>query len=210
MIVTGQRDLKFRVSLLDYLDSLLHGFQRTFVHRDSSLFEPTFFTQVAGEIFQETAPVVCISCIARFGFDELDAVGGLVVIVETQCPRDHGVAADQVVDANIVHHEIYPFVENSVVIFPTAVEFLHAEHHAVEMIFGLSRPGFVHDAGGDGTLSGVGQHLHDRAHGIEMFFAPERHVVVTGHGIRVLPQVQMEFPVFRFRQGTVQYVYLHL
>ena len=53
MIVASQCDFEFGIGLFDDFDSFAHGFHRTFVHRDGSLFEPTFFAQVAGEVFQE-------------------------------------------------------------------------------------------------------------------------------------------------------------
>ena len=104
-----------------------------------------------------------------------------------EVPRDHGVATDHIIDTDLVHHEFHPFVEDGVIICPSAVYLLDPGDHAVEMILGLSGPRFMHDTGGDSALSGVRQHLHDRAHSVEMLFTPKRNLVVTGHGIRVLP-----------------------
>ena len=187
MIVARQRDLEFGIGLLDDFDSFAHGFHRTFVHRDGSLFKPAFFTQVTGEVFQERTPVFGIFGIARFDIDKLYPAGRFIVIVESQSPRDHGVATDHIIDTDLVHHEFHPFVEDGVVIYPSAVYLLDPGDHAVEMILGLSGPRFMHDTGGDSALSGVRQHLHDRAHSVEMLFTPKRNLVVTGHGIRVLP-----------------------
>ena len=39
-----------------------------------------------------------------------------------------------------------------------------------------------------------------------MLLAPQRHLIVTRHGIRILPQVQMKRPFLRFRQRTVHYL----
>ena len=187
MIITREGDLERRVGLLDYLDSLAHRLHRAFVHRDGGLLEPALLFQVTGEIFQETAPIVGVGRLARFRVDEEHPVGRLVVIVERKLPRDHRIATDHLVDPDLVHHELHPFVEHGVIVSPRAVDFLDAGHHAIEMILGLAVPGFVHDAGRDGFLPGVRQHAHDGAHGLEVRLAPERHLVIAGHGVRVLP-----------------------
>ena len=160
---------------------------------------------MAREVFEEVTPVFGIFGIARFAVDKLDAIGGLVEIIERQSPWDHRVATDRTVNAHIIQHEIDPFVEDRVVIDPAAIQFLHAEHHAVEMVLRLSGPGFMHDAGGNGLLSRFGQHLHDGTHGIEVSLTPERHLIVAGHRIRVLPQIQVERPLLGSCQGTVDH-----
>ena len=58
----------------------------------------------------------------------------------------------------------------------------------------------VHDAGSDGLLAGVGKHLHHGEHGVEVLAAPQFHVHDTRHGVGVLPQVEVESPVFGRRQ----------
>ena len=210
MIVARQRDLEFGIGLLDDFDCFAHGFHRTFVHRDGSLFKPAFFTQVTGEVFQERTPVFGIFGIARFDIDKLYPAGRFIVIVESQSPRDHGVATDHIFDPHFVHHEFHPFVKYVITVYPCPVDFLDTGYHAVEMVFRLAGPRFMHDAGRDGPLSGIGQHLHDRKHGVEMLLAPKRNLVVTGYGIGILPQVQMESPVLRSWQRTVLHVDFYL
>ena len=186
VVVAGQRDFEVRVSSLDDLDSLAHRLHRTLVHRDSGLLEPPFLAEMLRKVFQEDTPVFGVGFLARFSIEELYAVGRLVVVVERQRPRYHRVATDLLVDA-YSQHKFHPAVEHRIIISPSPVYLLDAGNHAVEMVFSLSRPRLVHDAGGDGFLSGIGQHLHNRAHQFEMFLTPERYVVVTSHGIRILP-----------------------
>src|SRR5699024_6123131 len=78
------------------------------------------------------------------------------------------------------------------------------------MVFRLSGPGLMHDAGCDGSLSGICQHLHDWKHGVEMLLAPKRNLVVASYGVGILPQVQMESPILWSRQCTVKHVDLYL
>src|SRR5699024_10383345 len=118
---------------------------------------------------------------------------------------DHGVATDQVFDPYLVHHEGDPFVEHVIAVYPCPVDLLDAGYHAVEMVFRLSGPGLMHDAGCDGSLSGICQHLHDWKHGVEMLLAPKRNLVVASYGVGILPQVQMESPILWSRQCTVKH-----
>ena len=116
-----------------------------------------------------------------FDIDKLYPAGRFIVIVESQSPRDHGVATDHIFDPHFIHHEFHPFVKYVITVYPCPVDFLDAGYHAVEMVFRLAGPRFMHDAGRDGPLSGIGQHLHDRKHGVEMLLAPKRNLVVTGY-----------------------------
>ena len=209
MVVAGQRDFEVRVSSLDDLDSFAHRFHRTLVHRDSGPLEPSFLAKMLRKVFQEDTPVFGVGFLARFSIEELYAVGRLVVVVERQCPRYHRVATDLLVDA-YSQHKFHPAVEHRIIISPSPVYLLDAGNHAVEMVFSLSRPRLVHDAGGDGFLSGIGQHLHNRAHQFEMFLTPQRYVVVTSYSIRILPQIEMELPVPGSRERPVHHLHLHL
>ena len=101
------------------------------------------------------------------------------------------------------HHELNPAVKHVEAKAPRAVEVLRPCHHRVEVVLGLSVPGLVHDAGGDDLLSGSGKHFHGGAHSCEVGIAPQRCVVVAGLSERVLPQVEVEGPVLRCGQGTV-------
>ena len=78
------------------------------------------------------------------------------------------------------------------------------------MVFRLPVPRLVHDARRDGALPGIGQHLHNRAHRVEVRLTPERHLIVAGYGIRILPQIQIELPFLRSGQRPIQYLYLEL
>ena len=55
----------------------------------------------------------------------------------------------------------------------------------------------MEDAGSDHLLPGGGEIFHDRAHRVEVLLAPERHVEDPRHGVRVLPEVEVEIPVLR-------------
>ena len=142
---------------------------------------------MTGKVAQECAPVFGVSIVAGLSLDKLYAVGSLVIVVEAQVPGYHGIAGDEPVDADVVHHELHVAVEHGIIERPRAVDVLYACHHRVVMVFGLSVPGLVHDACGDAVLSGIGKHLHDGAHRVEVLLAPKRHLIVSGHGVGVLP-----------------------
>ena len=206
MIITGQCNLEFRIGRLNHLNSFTHSLHRTFVHRNGRLFKPPLLTQVTGKIFQERTPVFSIGFLTRSSLDKLYAVGSLIKIIKAQRPWNHRVAANQILDTHFVHHELHPLVEHRIIVHPRTVQLLHPENHAIVMVFRLSGPRLVHDAGGNSPLPHIGQHLHDRTHGIKVLLAPQRHLIVTRHGIRILPQVQMKRPFLRFRQRTVHYL----
>ena len=163
---------------------------------------------MAGEVFQERQPVILVGLLVGLGLNKLDAAGGLVVVIKTHGPRNHRIAANQAINADVLAHEGHPLVEYGIVIAPRAVQLLGAAYHTVVMVLRLSVPRFVHNAGGDGILTHVGQHLHDGAHQVEVLLAPQGDIVVTGHGIRILPQVQVEGPILRGGQGAIQYLHL--
>ena len=142
---------------------------------------------MTGKVAQECAPIFGICSVAGLCLYKLYAVGSLVVVVEFQIPWYHGVAGDEPVDANVVHHEVDISVEDGIIERPRAVDVLDACHHRVVMVFGLSVPGLVHDACGDAVLSGIGKHLHDGAHCVEVRLAPKRHLIVSGYSVGVLP-----------------------
>ena len=165
---------------------------------------------MASEVAQEAAPVLGVSLVAGRCFYELHTVCSLVVVVEAQFPRNHGVAGDKPFYADFVHHKFNPAVEHSVVVLPRSVETFDACHHTVVVVLGLSVPRLVHDARCDRLLSDVGKHLHNRAHGVEVRLAPQRHLIVACHGIRVLPEVEVQVPVARTGQCAVQYLHAEL
>ena len=86
---------------------------------------------------------------------------------------------------------------------PRAVDFLDSGYHAVEMVFCLPIPGFVHDTRRDRFLAGLRQHTHDGAHCLKMGVTPEWHLIIASHGIRILPKVEVETPCFGIRKLTV-------
>lgn len=76
--------------------------------------------------------------------DELNSIRSLVVIIESQSPWNHSVTTNQAINADIVHHKVYPLVEDGIVIFPRTVNLLYTSHHAIEMVFSLTIPWFMH------------------------------------------------------------------
>ena len=135
----------------------------------------------------------------------LHAVRGTVVVVETVVPRYEGVAVYLLCDA-ARHHELHPAVEDGVVILPSSVELLHLGNHALEGVERLSVPRSADDGAGDDLLSCSCKHLHDGTHLVEVLLAPQRHVIVSGNGIRVLPEVEVEAPLAWFGQHAVSHL----
>ena len=187
VIYAGERDFIVLVGILYHLYCSLHVLHRALVHGYASLVKPSLLAQMLGKVAQERAPVFGVGSVAGLSLDKLYAIGSLIVVVEAQVPRNHCVAGDEAVDANIVHHEVDIAVEHGIVERPRAVDVLDAGHHRVVMVFGLSVPRLVHDARGDAVLSGIGKHLHYGAHRVEVFLAPQRHLIISGYSIGVLP-----------------------
>ena len=200
VVVAGEGDVEVGIGFAYHSDSRLHIFELAFVHRDGGTLKPATLAQVPGEVAQEGQPVVAVGGVLRTGVDKFHRIGSLVVVVEVQRPGYHGVAVDGAGDAHLAGHELYPAVKHGVVVFPLSVDGQRALYHAAEGVFGLSVPGVVHDAGSDGLLAGVGKHLHHGEHGVEVLAAPQFHVHDTRHGVGVLPQVEVESPVFGRRQ----------
>ena len=181
MIYAGERDFIVLVGILYHLYCSLHVLHRALVHGYAGLVKPSLLAQMTGKVAQECAPVFGVSIVAGLCLYKLHAVGGLVVVVEAQVPGYHGVAGDEPVDADIVHHKLHVAVEDGIIERPRAVDVLDACHHRVVMVLGLSVPGLVHDAGGNAVLSGIGKHLHDGAHCVEVRLAPEGYLIVSCH-----------------------------
>ena len=162
---------------------------------------------MSGERAQHLRPQLFVSLVARVGIDGLERVSGLVEISERQLPRNHGVAAYLFVDAETCH-ELHPFVERGVVERPCAVGLLHPRYHVRERVVGLSVPRTMGYRNGYRLATAVGIQLHYGAHESEVLVAERLHVVVTSHGVRVLPQVKVELPVLGRRQRAV--LHLHV
>ena len=197
VIDAGERDFIVLVGILYHLYRSLHVLHRALVHGYASLVKPSLLAQMLGKVAQDRAPVFGVGSLAGLSLDKLYAIGSLVVVVEAQVPRNHCVAGDEAVDADVVHHEVDISVEDSIIERPRAVDVLDACHHRVVMVLGLSVPGLMHDACCDAILSGIGKHLHDGAHCVEVFFAPKRHLIVSGYGVGVLPEVEIGGPLLR-------------
>ena len=157
-----------------------------------------------GERLEHTHPEFFVFRLTRLAIEELELVAGLVEVLERQAPWHHGVAID-FLGHTARHHEFHPLVEHGIVEPPSAVGLLHPGHHAFKRVVGLSVPRLVHDAGGNHLATGIGIALHDGAHQVEVFLRERFHIVITGYGIRVLPQVEVESPVLRFGEHTVLY-----
>ena len=197
VIDAGERDFVVLVGILYHLYRSLHVLHRALVHGYASLVKPSLLAQMLGKVAQERAPVFGVGSLAGLSLDKLYAIGSLVVVVEAQVPRNHCVAGDEPVDADVVHHEVDISVEDGIIERPRAVDVLDAGHHRVVMILGLSVPRLVHDARGDAVLSGIGKHLHYRAHRVEVFLAPQRYLIISGYRVGVLPEVEVGGPLLR-------------
>ena len=205
MVVASQRNLEIGISLADDLECLLHHLHGAFVHGDGAAVKPALLLQVTGKRGEHGHPHLFVGRLARSSFDSLQAVGSLIIVLKREFPRHHGVAVDLLVDA-YAHHELHPTVEECVVEGPGTINPLYPGNHRVEIVFGLSVPGFVHDRGGNNLLTCISQSLHQGAHGLQMSIAPERHLMITCHGVGVLPEIEMECPFRGLRQDTVHHL----
>ena len=202
VVSTCQRELEVLIGLVHHVDGSEHVLQGAFVHGDVGDFEPSLFLQVLGKRLEHAHPELFVSRFARLAVEVLELVAGLVEVLEAQAPRHHGVAVDFFLHT-ARHHEFHPLVEHGIVEPPSAVGLLHPGHHAFERIVGLAVPRLVHDGCSNHLTTRLGIALHDRAHQVEMFLAERLYIVIACHGIRILPQVEVEGPVLRFRQHTV-------
>ena len=165
---------------------------------------------MTGEVAEETSPIGCVCGVARLGTHKLYAACSLVIIVETEVPRYHGVAGDErITHAHLFRHKLHPLVEYCIAVRPRTVDVTDARHHAVVRIEGLTVPRLVHDGSRDGVLSGISQHAHDGQHGVQVFAAPRLNAIIASHGVRVLPKVDIEVPFRRFGKLTVCYFQLY-
>ena len=206
VISTCQGEFEIRIGLVHYFDSSKHVLQATFVHGNVSNVEPSLFLQMLSERLEHAHPEFFVCWFAWLAVEVLELVACLVEILETQAPWHHGIAVDFLLHATR-HHEFHPLVEYGIVEPPSAVGFLHPCHHAFERVVSLSVPWLVHDGSGNHLTTGIGITLHDRAHQVEMFLTERFYIVITSHCIRVLPQVEVERPILRFRQDAVLYGY---
>ena len=102
-----------------------------------------------------------------------------------------------------IHHEFYPFVEHLIVIAPTAVQSPRLAYHALEGHMRLAVPWMAYDTTGYNLLPRIGKFRHYGAHQVEVLLAPQGDTVEICHGVRVLPQVEVELPLVWQRQGPV-------
>ena len=194
MIVPCQGDLEIRLHRPDHIESGLHRIERPLIHRYHCLVEPAPVPEVTGEISNELAPVDPVRRTSRCSLDILHPAGSPVYIVESQGPRDHRIAVYLSVNPYLFH-KFHPSVKYGIVIAPAAIGIARLGDHRTERIIGLSVPRPVNDSRGDRLLPGIREDLHYRSHQIEMLLAPQFHIMVPGHRIRILPQVKVELPV---------------
>ena len=199
IVVGGTGDFEGRVGGMEHVHGVAGFLHAAFVQGDVGAVEPAFCLEVGGKVPEEGQPVGIVFRGADGGFQVTDGVAPLVEIVKGKRPGHDGVAVDLAVDAE-GHHEFHPTVKDGVVISPGPVDAFHFEHHAFEGVFGLPVPRVLHDGGGNHLLPGIGKPLHEGAHEVEVGFAPEGHVVVSGDGVGVLPEVEVELPLGGGRQ----------
>ena len=154
------------------------------------------------KVFQERYDEIVVFCFAGLAGELLHAVRRAVVVVETVVPRHEGVAVDLFRDA-ARHHELHPAIKDGVVVLPSAVQLLHLGYHALKGVERLSVPWTADDRAGDDLLPCGRQRLHDGAHLVEVLLAPERDIKIAGHGIGILPEVEVEAPLAGFGQHAV-------
>ena len=171
-----------------------------FVHRDAGFFQPALRLQMLSEIGQKRAPdgiEIRRSDVRRQRFPRSRR---FVEIADFHRPREHRVAGNLFRDADVVHHEADPRVECGIVEFPRTVLRLRPFHHGLPVVEGLMTPRLFDDGTRDGFLPEVAQARHRRHKRLEMRLGPQRRSRPAGDGLRVLPQIEMNFPPLRRRE----------
>ena len=128
VIVDGALDLVVLVGLADYGVGVLKQLFRTLVHREAGLLEPAFGFEVLGEIRQEGEEIVLIFLGTRLHSLCDREIGRAVEIFESQVPGQDGVAID-LRGYSATHHELYPLVEDGIIIHPGTVGSLELSDH---------------------------------------------------------------------------------
>ena len=116
-------------------------------------------------------------------------------------PGNHGIAGYLPLDAHLVHHEGNPLVKIGVIPAHGSVFALDPFNHGREPVISLGIPGFINQGACNGLLPGIRQPFHHRLHQCEMLRRPRFHIMPAGHGLRMLPQVQMNLPMRGSREG---------
>ena len=202
-MVVRQCNAQFRCCLFQQGGCLGHHLGRAFVHGDVGDPEPSFFTEVGRKGVKEWCPHFPERRCARIRPD-IDILSRYIIpVVKHVVPRKHRITVDVFPDSQI-EHERHPAVENRKVVFPGTVGQTSPFDHVGISILALVVPGILVECGGDDFLPGLGQHLHRRAHPLEMLIAPQRHGFDTRYGRRVLPQVEVIGPFRRCGQRPLR------
>ena len=93
---------------------------------------------------------------------------------------------------------------------PGAVRVAHRLDHRTVAVVALVVPRQIHERDGERLLSGGGEHLPERLH-LRVVRRGERlHARHARHGPRVLPEVEVVFPLLRGRQHAVHHAHLQV
>ena len=194
-MVDGGGQFQLRGVLLERRNRPAHQGVRAFIHPDPGAFEPAFGAQMSGEILEETPPKRIVSVGPGLQF-EIDLTRRRrIVITEFQRPRDHGVAMDSSgFHADFIGHKADPLVEDRVVVSPRSICMAGPSNHGRKGVVGLAAPSFFDQGAGDGFLARFGEPLHLGFQQGKVLGRPGGHVVPAGDRLRLLPQVEVEFP----------------
>ena len=162
-----------------------------------------------GKINQKRKPEFTILRRTNLGIHKFHSIRSLIVITERQLPGDHGVTIDFPVNTHR-QSKFHPLIKHRIIVFPTAIQFFHPHHHGFKRIFRLTAPRLMHNRSGNTFLAGIRQLLHHRPHRLKMSLTPQRHLIITGHSIRILPHIQPKSPVPRGRQNPFIHFQLYI
>ncbi len=162
---------------------------------------------MGGEVLQERKYQVAVCLLLRTTVHLFHAIGSAVIIIDFIVPWNEGIAVYLLLDA-AVHHKFYPLVKNRIVIAPRTVDMPELGYHILERIKCLRVPRVL-DYGSRYHLGpGIGISFHRRTHQVEMLFAPQRDSEISGHRVRILPQVEVESPLVGFGKYVIIYFQL--
>ena len=187
------------ISFIHNIPCCTKHLHRTLIHGYAGLVKPALLLQMGCEILQERQQEFRIFLSSGVQLQQTGAVHRLIKILKGQMPGNNGIAVYLLVNAK-AHHEFNPFVKDSIIVFPLAIQLSGLSYHTLKRVFCLTVPGMLYDGGGNHLLPCISKQFHQRTHVIKVGLAPQRHIVIACHSIRVLPQIQVERPVFGCRQ----------
>ena len=199
--IDGGNDFEFRGILVQHILGRPDHSVRPFIQPDAGFAQPALALDVLAKIRQERPPDSFIGGIVRLKIQKFVLSGRLIQITDFHVPGNHGIAGYLPLDAHLVHHEGNPLVKIGVIPAHGSVFALDPFNHGREPVISLGIPGFINQGACNGLLPGIRQPFHHRLHQREMLRRPRFHIMPAGHGLRMLPQVQMNLPMRGSREG---------